>query len=62
MNELDGVEVNIEEKDIKDNKLVNIEKVGWIKINKELPIWVKYSNPRISYDNKYWYISVGIEK
>ncbi|MGU8853690.1 RNA-guided endonuclease InsQ/TnpB family protein, partial [Clostridium perfringens] len=27
-----------------------------------LPIGVKYSNPRISYDNKYWYISVGIEK
>ena len=23
---------------------------------------VKYSNPRISYDNKYWYLSVGIEQ
>lgn len=23
---------------------------------------VKYTNPRISYDNKYWYISVGIEQ
>ena len=22
---------------------------------------MKYTNPRISYDNKYWYISVGIE-
>ena len=22
---------------------------------------VKYTNPRISYDNKYWYLSVGIE-
>lgn len=47
---------------VKDNKLVNIEKVGWIKTNEQLPIGVKYSNPRISYDNKYWYISVGIEK
>ena len=47
---------------VKDNKLVNIEKVGWIKTNEQLPIGVKYSNPRISYDNKYWYISVGIEQ
>ena len=47
---------------VKDNKLVNIEKVGWIKINEQLPIGVKYSNPRISYDNKYWYLSVGIEQ
>ncbi|MDM1018554.1 RNA-guided endonuclease InsQ/TnpB family protein, partial [Clostridium perfringens] len=30
--------------------------------NEQLPIGVKYSNPRISYDNKYWYISVGIEQ
>lgn len=47
---------------IKDNKLVKIEKIGWIKTNEQLPIGVKYSNPRISYDNKYWYLSVGIEQ
>ncbi|MFL8713037.1 RNA-guided endonuclease InsQ/TnpB family protein [Clostridioides sp. GD02377] len=47
---------------VKEDKLVNIEKVGWIKTNEQLPIGVKYSNPRISYDNKYWYISVGIEQ
>ena len=47
---------------VKENRLVNIEKVGWIKTNEQLPIGVKYSSPRISYDNKYWYISVGIEK
>lgn len=23
---------------------------------------MKYSNPRISYDNKYWYLSVGIQQ
>lgn len=46
---------------VKERKLVNIEKVGWIKTNEQLPIGVKYSNPRISYDNKYWYISVGID-
>ncbi|MDK2562233.1 transposase [Romboutsia sedimentorum] len=47
---------------VKEENLVNIEKVGWIKTNEQLPIGVKYSNPRISYDNKYWYISVGIEQ
>lgn len=47
---------------VKENCLVKIEKVGWIKTNKQIPIGVKYSNPRISYDNKYWYISVGIEQ
>ena len=43
-------------------KMVLIEKVGWIKIKEQIPIGVKYTNPRISYDNKYWYLSVGIEK
>lgn len=47
---------------VKENHLVKIEKVGWIKTNEQIPIGVKYSNPRISYDNKYWYISVGIEQ
>ncbi|MFC5603976.1 RNA-guided endonuclease InsQ/TnpB family protein [Sporosarcina koreensis] len=43
-------------------KLVLIEKVGWIKTSEQLPIGVTYTNPRISFDNKYWYISVGIEQ
>lgn len=47
---------------VKEGKLVNIEKIGWIKTNEQLPMNVKYSNPRISYDNKYWYLSVGIEQ
>lgn len=47
---------------VKENNLVKIEKVGWIKTNEQIPMGVKYSNPRISYDNKYWYISVGIEQ
>lgn len=47
---------------VKEGKLINIEKIGWIKTNEQLPIGVKYSNPRISYDNKYWYLSVGVEQ
>ena len=46
---------------VKD-KVVLIEKIGWIRIKEQIPIGVKYTNPRISYDNKYWYISVGIER
>ena len=42
-------------------KSVLIEKVGWIKTKEQLPVNVKYTNPRISFDNKYWYLSVGIE-
>ena len=42
---------------------VLIEKVGWISINKNsIPMGCKYSNPRISFDGKYWLCSVGIEK
>ena len=43
-------------------KSVLIEKVGWIKTKEQIPMSVKYTNPRVSYDNKYWYISVGIEE
>lgn len=43
-------------------KLVLIEKIGWIKTSEQLPLNMKYINPRISFDKKYWYISVGIEE
>lgn len=47
---------------VKENA-VNIEKVGWVKIkSNSIPLNTKYYNPRIGYDGKYWYISVGIEK
>ena len=41
---------------------VLIEKVGWVRTSEQLPMNTKYTNPRISYDGKYWYISVGTEK
>ncbi len=46
---------------VKENKTVLLEKIGWVKTNEQIPLIEKYSNPRISYDNKYWYVSVGIE-
>jgi putative transposase len=42
--------------------LVLIEKVGWVQTSEQLPMDVKYINPRISFDKKYWYISVGVEE
>ena len=45
---------------VKNNKTILLEKIGWIKTAEQLPI-CKYYNPRITYDNKYWYISVGID-
>jgi len=46
---------------VKEN-LVLVEKVGWIKTAEQLPMDIKYTNPRISFDGKFWYISVGVEK
>lgn len=42
---------------------VLIEKVGWVMLAeiKRIPLNVKYSNPRVSYDGKYWYLSVCVE-
>src|SRR5574344_822103 len=45
----------------KPNKTVLIEKVGWVKTSEQLPCDVKYMNPRIKFDGKYWYLTVGIE-
>lgn len=42
--------------------LVLIEKIGWVKTAEQIPMDIKYTNPRISFDGKFWYISVGIEK
>ena len=44
------------------SKSVLLEKIGWVKTSEQLPMDTKYSNPRISFDGKYWYVSVGIEE
>ncbi|MDV3427584.1 MAG: transposase [Bacillota bacterium] len=46
---------------VKSN-MVLIEKVDWIKTAEQLPMNVKYTNPRISFDGKYWFITVGMKK
>lgn len=47
---------------VKDNAVL-IEKVGWVNIKRNsITMNSKYSNPRISFDGKYWYLSVGIER
>ena len=47
---------------VKPNKRVLIEKVGWMQTAEQIPVGVKYCNPRVSFDGKYWYLSVGIEQ
>lgn len=47
---------------VKPNKRVLIEKVGWMETSEQIPVGVKYCNPRVSFDRKYWYLSVGIEQ
>jgi putative transposase len=42
------------------NGCVLLEKIGWIKIKEQIPLDVKYTRPTISFDGKYWYLSVGI--
>lgn len=40
------------------------EKIGFVRTSEPLPNipkGTKYSNPRITYDNKYWYLSIGYE-
>lgn len=43
--------------------VVHLEKVGKVKLAEKnrIPTESKYTNPRITHDGKYWYISVGIE-
>ena len=43
-------------------KLVLLEKIGWVRTSEQLPTDTKYYNPRITFDGKYWYISVSVEK
>ena len=43
----------------KQNKVL-LTKIGWVKCNEPL-VNQKFSNPRCSFDGKYWYLSVGIE-
>lgn len=43
-------------------KLVLLEKVGWVRTSEQLPTDTKYYNPRITFDGKYWYINVSIEE
>lgn len=45
-----------------DPKAVLLEKIGWVKIKpNQLPLSpCKYINPRVSYDGRYWYLSVGL--
>ena len=42
-------------------KTAYLEKVGWVKTSEQIPITDRYSNPRVFFDGKYWYVSIGLE-
>jgi putative transposase len=46
----------------KDGK-INLEKIGKVgySTNYDIPNLPKYVNPRVSFDGKYWYLSLGFE-
>ena len=46
---------------VKKNSVL-LEKVGWVKIKEKIPMDCKYTRPTVSFDGKYWYLSVGIEQ
>ncbi|MED1785410.1 transposase [Brevibacillus fortis] len=46
---------------VKQNHVL-IEKVGWVTTSEQLPTDVNYTMPRISFDGKYWYLSIGVEQ
>jgi putative transposase len=41
---------------------VQLEKIGKVKIIEKIPMDCKYTKPTVSFDGKYWYISIGIEQ
>jgi putative transposase len=43
---------------------VHLEKIGKVELaeHDRIPADTKYTNPRITHDGKYWYISVGVEQ
>ena len=52
----DNVKLKVKE------KVVLLEKIGWVKTSEQLPMGTKYLNPRVNFDGKYWYVSVGVEE
>ena len=40
-------------------KSVLLSKIGWVKTSEQIPVAKKYFNPRVTFDGKYWYLSVS---
>lgn len=45
---------------VKKNSVMLL-KIGWVKTSEQLPVNIKYNNPRVTFDGKYWYISVSFD-
>ncbi|MEG0431015.1 MAG: transposase [Anaerovoracaceae bacterium] len=65
---VDNVKIKFTDSHVKLEKLTtnkkrNRQQLNWIKLAEKgkVPIDVKYTNPRITFDGLYWWLSVGIE-
>ena len=45
-----------------EGSVIYLEKIGWVQTSEPFPKSDKYSNPRVSFDGKYWYVAAGIEQ
>jgi putative transposase len=52
----DNVKLKVKESE------VLLEKVGWLQTAEQIPTNSKYVNPRVSFDGRYWYIAIGIDR
>jgi putative transposase len=46
---------------VRPDKFVWLEKIGWVRASEQI-LPGPYCNPRISYDGKYWYLAVVVDK
>jgi putative transposase len=60
---IDFTETHVKLEKIANSKRKNRAKANWIQLAEKayIPVGVKYTNPRVTYDGINWWISVGVE-
>ena len=56
-------ETHVKLEGFSSSKKPNKQKLNWVKLAEKnrIPLGVKYSNPRVTFDGIHWWISIGIE-
>lgn len=60
---IEFIDTHVKLEKIADGRTKNRTKANWIKLAEKnrIPVGVKYSNPRVTFDGIHWFISVGVE-